>query len=484
MKKSLLFSLLLILLWQIPLAFAADTPDNAAKIDKLMSQYADCCSFTGTVLVSEHDKVIFKKGYGLANREWNIPNTPDVKFRLGSITKQFTSMLIMQQVAKGAIKLDGHLSDYLPYYRQDTGSKVTISQLLSHTSGIPSYTDDPKFFSDVSRNYYAVEDFVKKFCSGDLQFEPGTKFHYDNSGFFLLGAILEHVTGKTYEALLQENIFVPLGMKDSGYDHYADILPKRAYGYQQQLTGVENAPYLDMALPYAAGSLYSTVEDLYKWDQALYTDKLIPNDLKQKLFTPNLENYGYGWDIRAIPAGEPGAGQTVISHGGGINGFNTLELRFIGDHDLIVIFNNTPGAGLGEMAKGIRAILYGQEPTAPKRVLFYELGNTVLTRGADAAVTRYHELKRTHPNDYDFDESALNQLGYMLLQKGRNADAIAIFNLNVEEFPKSGNVYDSLAEAYAKDGQKQKAIANYRKSLELDPKNQGAADKIKELEQK
>src|SRR5580704_17457055 len=175
-KKSILRVLLLILLAQSYSPYAADTPDRATKIDKLMSQYADCCSFTGTVLVSDHDKVILKKGYGLANREWNIPNTPEVKFRLGSITKQFTSMLIMQQVAKGSIRLDGHISDYLPYYRKDTGTKVTVSQLLSHTSGIPSYTDDPKFFEDVSRNYYAVDGFVKKFCGGDLQFEPGTKF--------------------------------------------------------------------------------------------------------------------------------------------------------------------------------------------------------------------------------------------------------------------------------------------------------------------
>jgi CubicO group peptidase (beta-lactamase class C family) len=483
-RNLILRVLLLTLLWQISSAYAADIPNTAAKIDKLMSQYADCCSFTGTVLVSDHDKVIFKKGYGLANREWNIPNTPEVKFRLGSITKQFTSMLIMQQVAKGSIKLDGHLSDYLRYYRQETGSKVTISQLLSHTSGIPSYTDDPKFFADVSRNYYAVDDFVKKFCSGDLQFEPGTKFHYDNSGFFLLGAILEHVTGKTYEALLKETILVPLGMKDSGYDHYGDILPKRASGYQQDLAGVVNAPYLDMALPYAAGSLYSTVEDLYKWDQALYTDKLVPADLKQKLFTPNLENYGYGWNIHIIPADEPGAGQTMISHGGGINGFNTLEQRLAGDHDLIVIFNNTPGANLDEMAKGIRAILYGREPATPKRSLVPDLGETMVNRGADAAVAQYRELKRTNPQGYNFDERALNQLGYMLLEKDRNADAITIFKLNVEEHPKSGNVYDSLAEAYAKDGQNQQAIANYRKSLELDPKNQSAANKLKLLEQK
>ena len=483
MKKFMLRVLLLSLPWQISSASAADTPDNAAKIDKLMSQYADCCSFTGAVLVSDHDKVIFKKGYGLANREWNIPNTPEVKFRLGSLTKQFTSMLIMQQVAKGTIKLDGHLSDYLPYYRQDTGSKVTISQLLSHTSGIPSYTDGPK---PDTRIHYSVDDFVKNSCSGDLQFEPGTKFLYDNSGYFLLGAILEHVTGKTYEALLKENIFGPLGMKDSGYDHPADILAKRASGYEQDLAGIVNAePLLDnMERAYAAGALHSTVEDLYKWDQALYTDKLVPNDLKQKLFTPNLENYGYGWRIRAIPADEPGAGRTMIYHGGGINGFTTFEQRLVDDHDLIVIFNNTPGVNLQEMAKGVRIILYGQEAAVPKRWLAPVLGKTLVNRGADAAVAQYRELKRTKPQGFSFDERALNQLGNMLLEKDRNADAIAIFKLNVEEYPKSGNVYDHLAEAYAKDGQTQQAITNYRKSLELDPKNQNTANRLKELEQK
>ena len=179
MRKLILLLPILLPLCQTSPTSAADTPESAGKIDKLMSRYGDCCAFTGTVLVSDHDRIIFKKGYGLANREWNIPNAPDAKFRIGSITKQFTSMLVMQQFAKGTIKLDAHLSDYLTYYRKDTGAKVTISQLLSHTSGIPSYTDDPKFFEDVSRNYYAVDDFVKKFCSGDLQFEPGTKFHYD-----------------------------------------------------------------------------------------------------------------------------------------------------------------------------------------------------------------------------------------------------------------------------------------------------------------
>src|SRR5690242_17987664 len=323
MKPRILFPLVLAVICFPFLCCGADTAAEAAKIDKLVSEYVDRTGFTGTVLVSEHDQVVFKKGYGLANREWNVANAPDVKFRIGSITKQFTSMLVMQQVAKGKIKLDDHIPDYLPYYRKDTGSKVTIHQLLNHTSGIPSYTDDPKFFPEVSRTYYKVDDFVKKFCSGDLQFEPGSKFHYDNSGYFILGAILEHVTGKTYEELLKEKIFGPLGMNDTGYDHLDKLLPKRATGYERGLGGVDNAPFLDMSLPYAAGSLYSTVEDLYKWDQALYTDKLLPADLKQKIFTPGLQHYGYGWNIDTLPPADPAAGQTVIEHGGGSNGFST-----------------------------------------------------------------------------------------------------------------------------------------------------------------
>ena len=152
---------------------------------------------------------------------------------------------------------------------------MTIHQLLTHTSGIPSYTSQPGFFENVSRNPYKVDEFVKKYASGDLQFEPGSKYSYNNSGYFLLGAIIERVTGKPYEQVLQENIFGPLGMMNTGYDHADTIIPKRAAGYRKTLDGYTNAAYLDMSIPYAAGSLYSTVEDLYLWDQALYTDKLI-----------------------------------------------------------------------------------------------------------------------------------------------------------------------------------------------------------------
>ena len=176
----------------------------------------------------------------------------------------------------------------------------------------------------------------------------------------------------------------------------------------------------------------------------------------QKLFTPNLENYGYGWDIRVIPADPARWWTNHDPHGGGINGFDTIEQHLVGDHDLIVILNNTPGADLGEMAKGIRAILYGQGSAAPKRSLVPDLGEILVNRGADAAGAQYHELKRTNANGYNFDERALNRLGHMLLEKA--GMPTPSFKLNVEEYPKSGDAYDSLADAYAKDGQNNRPL--------------------------
>jgi len=271
-------------------------------------------------------------------------------------------------------------------------------------------------------------------------------------------------------------------MRDTGYDHWATIIAKRASGYQQTFDGIENAPYLDMALPYAAGSLYSTVEDLYKWDQALYTDKLLPADLKRKLFTPNLEEYGFGWAIHVIAKDQPSPGKTMITHGGGINGFNTNEVRLVDDHSLIVIFNNTPGADLNQFARDIRAILYGQEPSAPKGSPVHDLRETLRTRGLDAMIAQYKELGRSSSTKYIFNDGALNRIGYDLLERDRVSDAITVFQLNAEEYPKVANVYDSLAEAYAMAGNRRLAIENYKRSLELDPKNQSAIDHLKELE--
>jgi CubicO group peptidase (beta-lactamase class C family) len=464
-------------------ADASFAATHAEQIDTLLRAYNEKKQFNGSALVAENGKVILSKGYGFANMEWQIPNTPDTKFRLGSITKQFTSMVIMQLVNEGKIGLDEKITTYLTDYRKDTGDKVTVRHLLTHTSGIPSYTSLPGFFQNQSRDPYKVTDFIKKYTSGDLEFTPGSKFEYDNSGYFLLGAIIEAVTGKPYEEALRERIFKPLGMADTGYDHSNRILPKRAAGYQLTPDGYENAAYLDMSIPYAAGSLYSTVEDLYKWDRALYTDRLLPSDAKKVMFTPVLNNYAFGWAVGRMKLDDGKTEVATIGHNGGINGFATVIVRMPDTQDLVVLLDNTMrGDKLDAIKVGIVDILHGIAPPPPKISMIDELMKAITASDVQHAVARYRELKANEPNRYDLRESELNTLGYMLLQRGRAADAVEIFKLNVEAYPKSSNVYDSLGEAYAAAGNRALAIENYRKSVELDPKNTNAIDAIKRLE--
>lgn len=457
--------------------------DKVAKIDQLLTLYSKYNQFNGTALVADNGTVIYKKGFGLANMEWNIPNAPDTKFRLGSITKQFTATLILQLVEQGKIKLDGKLTDYLTDYRPDTGSKVTIHQLLNHTSGIPSYTSLPGFMQSVSRNPYTVEEFVKKYASGDFDFEPGTKFAYNNSGYFLLGAIIEKVTGKPYEQVVKENIFDPLGMKNTGYDHWGTILNKRATGYTNTPKGYGIAPYLDMSIPYAAGSLYSTVEDLYIWDQALYGEKMLPAKSKELMFTPNLNNYAYGWMIRSAALGPNKVAVPTIMHGGGINGFNTVLVRMPAEKRLIVLLDNAEhGQYLNQMVMNIMSILYDQPYDSPKQSIADLLHKTVAEKDVAAAIAQYRDLKaRPAASEYNFAETELNVLGYRLLQANKFAEAVEIFKLNVEVHPQSANAYDSLGEAYMRHGNKELAIANYKKSLELNPKNTNATAKLASL---
>ncbi len=481
-RNVLVVAVVLVLIAANPAARPQSSSTSISqKIDALVQRYVEFGHFNGSLLVTKGDGVILKKGYGMANFEWNIPNSPDTRFRLGSITKQFTSMLIMQMVEGGKLSLEDKLADRLPYYRKDTGSKVTIHHLLNHTSGIPSYTSIPNFFRDHGRQPLPLRELVTTYCSGDLEFEPGSKFVYNNSGYVILGAVIEQVAGESYEKVLQERILDPVGMKATGYDHSEALITKRAAGYENRLDGVRNADFLDMSLPHAAGALYSTVEDLYLWDRALYGTELLSEAGKKRWFTPGLSNYAFGWTVRNMPVGPDKAERLVIQHGGGINGFSSLLTRVPEDHTLIVLLDNAPSAALNLMTQGIGDILYGREPQPPKRSIARTLEATIREKGIEAAIAQYRDVKAGKAEDYDLSQGELNQLGYSLLQSGHTDNAIAIFKLNVESFPKSSNPYDSLAEAYAAKGEKELAIKNYAHSLELNPANTNGIRKLQEL---
>jgi len=474
-KKFLLIIIL------IPLILSAQPIDQ--QINQLVTKYYEAGKFNGSVLVAQNDKVIFKGGFGEANMEWNIPNAPDTKHRIGSITKQFTSFIIMKLVQEGKIKVTGYLSDYLPYYRKDTGGKITIEHLLTHTSGIPSYTAREDM-SDIGKNNIPVEEFVKKYCSVDLSFEPGSQFVYNNSGYFILGAIIEQLTGITYEEALHKYVLDPLELKDTGYDTFKEIIPKRSTGYVRTALGFSHADYLDMSVPYAAGSMYSTVEDLYKWDLSLKTEKLLPAKYMAEIFKPRVSGlgakYGYGWMMKRILSPDSKDSVTIIAHGGGINGYSSYNMRVIEPGYIITIADNATGSAQVEIANVILNVLYGKEYKNPAKTLIPIVYKSINEDGIDSALKLFNELKNDKDN-FSYNERELNQLGYLLLGEKKLDESLKIFELNTILFPKSSNVWDSYGEAALEKGDMENAITYFKKSIELDPQNSPSYTHLKKL---
>ncbi|MDO6473478.1 serine hydrolase [Maribacter sp. 1_MG-2023] len=487
MKSSHQKSIKTLLLGFLALLFTGTMAFGQTKseqIDELLKEYLAYSKFNGSALVAKDGKVIFKKGYGMANMEWDIPNNPNTKHRLGSVTKQFTAMLILQLAAEGKLDLQAPITTYLPEYPKENGDKITTHHLLTHTSGIPNYTSFPDFFKDVSRDPYTLEEFTTKFQDMDLEFTPGEKFNYSNSGYFLLGVLIEKLSGKTYEEMLDEKIFFPLGMKESGFDHHSTILKNRATGYEKNGNGFINSPFLDMSIPYAAGSLYATVEDLYLWDQALYTNKLLSQEFMDMYFKPHIPafgsfHYAYGWMVGNEALGNTTDSIAVITHGGGINGFNTQISRQLSDKSLIVLLNNTGGAPLGKITQSILGIINDKTYDLPKTPLASKLLEVIETKGIDAGVTYFE--KNNDNKDFDVNENEMNQTGYQLLGSDKTKEAIQVFKLNVDAYPKSANVYDSYAEALMKSGDNKGAIENYAKAVEMNPGNENAIDMLTKL---
>ena len=322
-----------------------------AKVDEYMNAVIRVDGFSGTVLVARSGKPIVSKGYGMANIELGVPNSPQTVFRLGSVTKQFTAMAIMMLQERGKLSVSDPICKYLPDCPA-AWQPITVRNLLTHTSGIPNYTSFPDFAkTTISPITNAEMNGLLK--DKPLEFAPGEKFAYTNSGYYVLGEIIEKVSGKTYADFLQENIFTPLGMKQTGYDNPLQIIKNRAAGYQRQGGEIINASYMDMTVPYAAGALYSTTGDLLLWDQALYTEKLVSKKSLDEIFTPFKSGYGYGWGIGKK------FDRREISHGGGIYGFATEISRFPDDKVTVVVLSNVQAAPSGKIADDLAAIVFG-----------------------------------------------------------------------------------------------------------------------------
>src|SRR5688500_10245035 len=341
---------------------ALDRATLEKKIDELVGAHMAVNGFSGSVLLARGGKPLVAKGYGFANAEWQIPNTPQTKFRIGSVTKQFTSMIVMQLREQGKIKLEDSVCLYVEPCPA-TWKPVTIHHLLTHTSGIPTYTGLP-VWRETMMAPKTIEQMIGFFRDLPLQWTPGEKYAYNNSGYFLLGVVIEKIAGKKYEQALQEMILTPLGLKDTGYDWPQTIIPRRASGYRGRGAALANAAPLDMQQPYAAGSLYSTVEDLLKWDQALYTDKLLPPAAKELMWTPFRENYAFGWSI-GQPTATAFGGHKRIAHGGGINWCSAMIVRMPDPKMTVIVLSNNASASASTVARDVMAIYYGHKYEIP-----------------------------------------------------------------------------------------------------------------------
>ncbi len=326
-------------------AWSQSSPgQDSSTLEKLLSETFPADAPGAAVLVVHNDAVVLRKGFGMANLELNVPVEADQVFRIGSITKQFTAVAILQLVAAGKVKLDDDVSTYVADF-PPAGHKVTVAHLLNQTSGLPSYTDE-KTWLTTWRQDLKPSDLLAFTKGKPPLFPPGTDWAYSNTNYILLGEIIAKVSGESYASYLQTKLLGPAGMQHSQLDNTEDVIPGRVSGYA--VAGPKkwkNAAYLSMTHPYTAGALVSTVDDLWKWDKALSAGNLIDMKLLAQAQSDTVlpdrrsTGYGYGWGIGTLGR------LKTIEHGGGINGFAAYEMKVPDAGFYVAILSNNEAAG-------------------------------------------------------------------------------------------------------------------------------------------
>lgn len=353
MKKLLLF----ISLTAFSTTLFAQTKEE--KLQQLMDAYATTGKLNGSVLVTQKGEILLNQGYGLRNVASHLPNNPNTIFQIGSITKQFTAALILKLQEQDQLNILDKISLYFPGY--PNGDKIRIEHLLTHTSGIFNYTDDRVFMQKQAMKPVSHESMIAIFKDKPLKFIPGSDFEYSNSNYYLLGCIIEKVTGKPYEKVLDQVILKPLKMTATGLDFLKIQNINKAKGYLvYSKESSKESEEFDPTVSYAAGSLYTTTADLNKWLAGLASGKIISRESYKKAITPYKNKYGYGNYINTI------SGKTLVAHGGLTFGYTSYLGRIIEDDLNIIILNNMVNYSINDIAKNILALLYDKPYILPE----------------------------------------------------------------------------------------------------------------------
>jgi CubicO group peptidase (beta-lactamase class C family) len=424
--------------------------------------------FSGLVLVAHNGVPVFRQSYGMANYELNAPFTPETVFNVASITKQFTATAILQLQEQGRLNVADPICNYLDDCPA-AWRPITIRHLLTHTSGIPNYSSLPAWDEELVVRNYTPAELVSLFRDLPLQFAPGERHRYSNSGYHLLALIIERTSGTPFGMYLNDHIFSPLGMTHTRFNNSRALVPGRATGYYSLGTSFRNASLHSPTIHFGSSGVYTSAGDLLIWDQALYTDRILSQASREAMFTPNLDGYGYG-----IRVGES-AGHRQVNHSGSSQGFSSYIIRFLDDNVTVIVLSNSDEANATRVGQALSAIYFGAPYEPPAESLHDILWDTIAADGAEAGKRRYLELEQTQATAYNFaEDETLVELGYSLLEAGELTKAQQIFEFAIEKFPRSAYSYDGLADIAARRNDFATAARHFQTSLGIDPENEYA----------
>lgn len=470
---------LLLLASKAALASPASTPNDAqvaAQAEAYLQAAVRHDQFTGAVLIARDGRPVFSKAYGKANHELDVPNTPGTLFEIASLTKQFTAAAILQLQEQGKLKTADRACDYLDDCPK-AWQPITLRHLLTHTSGIRNYSSLPEWDEVLGRKTYRPRELVDLVRDLPLEFAAGAEFKYSNSGYVLLGLVIERVSGQPYAAYLRERIFEPLGMTHSVVAEGHRLIPGRATGYYSRGTGFIGNPYnLDPSTQFASSGIVTNTGDLLAWDQALATSRLLSQASRDEMFAAHRNDYAYG-----VQTGER-FGRRKLDHSGSSDGFSSYLLRFPDDRLTVIVLGNGDRMSAGRAGTSLAAIALGETYAMPRPQLRDMLWDTLAQHGVDAAMLQYRDLKRTQPDQHDFgSDEPLLDLGYDLIADQQLEAAEAIFRFNLKQHPGTSYSHDGLGDVALAQGNKRQAAMHFEKALSLDPSNDYARDALQRL---
>lgn len=430
---------------------AADTTAIANLVARFHAEHR----FSGAVLVAREDEVIYEAGFGEADRAWHIPNRPDTVFLIGSISKQFTSMLILQLAAEGQLSLMDPLSKHLPEYPPDKAG-ITLHQLLCHASGLPHYAGFEEIdvdLDDYLRLDRSVSEYVKLIGKLKLQSEPGTDHSYSSMGYIVLAHIAEQVTGKSYSRLIDERIARPIGVSDLGFAYNDRSVERLAHGYvyeirRQDEGGLELVyapePYRDQSNKYSTGGVHASARALFRWARAVVGDELLQPSFRDRMFTPQAENYGYGWRIDSGERIGLPADVEMISHGGSLSGYRASIMLFDRGRYTLIALGNSNVSRSNAVTIAIARLLHGLEPE-PANILGTAVAWRMVRDGSEVATDFFRKQLALATPDYLNNDFAFYAYAEEFAELERPDYGRALAELGLESHPESAMLHLGLA---------------------------------------